>query len=190
MTGNNYRITCSSYIMPGNLVPFYASRLAPGASVQTSMLTFPTDPALGTVDPNAPAISGLARWNAVAGPRLRTGVDADYAVLGAHYRPPTSGAGLLNAPRLTLHLAVPSFTGEGLNPSYLETRTFVANLLPQIAGYVSPVRVTLGNGMYIGRVQGRVPRPFFGIILQGEGIDAGLGSLLDYTSLSTCELNP
>ena len=190
VTGNNYRITCSSYIMPGNLVPFYAGRIAPGASVQYSTFTFPTDPALGTVDPNAPAISGLMRWNAAAGPRLSAGVDAEYAVLGGHYTQPVSGVGVLNVPQLTLHLDVPSFTAEGLNPSYNEVRTFLGNVLPQNGGYVSPVRVSLSNGMYIGKIQGRVPRPFFGIILQGEGIDGGLGSLLDYTSLSTCELHP
>jgi hypothetical protein len=44
--------------------------------------------------------------------------------------------------------------------------------------------------LFLGRVQGRVTRPYFGVIIQGEGIDRGLGSLLDFGGLGTCELRP
>jgi hypothetical protein len=188
--GHGYPLVCSSYVMPGSTVPFYAGRRDPGASVQFSTLQFPADPSAGVVESNAPAISGTLRWNAGRDRRIATPFTADYAVLGARYTPPVDGAGLLNSAALTLSIDVPSYATLGLPVPYEDTRMFTGNILPRAVDNVSAIRVTFGSGVFLARVQGSVTRPIFGVIIQGEGINRGLGSVVDFTSLGTCELRP
>jgi VCBS repeat-containing protein len=189
-SGSRYALTCSSYLMPGSQVPFYAGRENLGGGVQYSTMQFPADPAFTTPDPAAPAVSGVLRWMASRESRIATPVDAEYPVLGGHYTASRTGAGVLNAPSLTLSLDIPSYASHGQANPYEETRPFAVNLLPRTTGDVSTVRVTLASGLYIGRVMGRVPRPFFGVIIQGEGVNRGVGGLLDFTTLGTSELRP
>jgi len=189
-TGTGYALTCSSYIMPNRQVPFYAGRRAPGASIAYSSLTFPADRTAQPEPSEGPAITGTLRWLANRERRIATPIDAEYAVLGAHYVAPADGTGLFNTSSITLSLNIPSYADRGLANPWEETRTVAGNKLPQLGTSVSATRLTLSTGLYLGRVQGRVTRPYFGVIIEGEGINLGLGSLLDFTELGTCELRP
>ncbi len=188
-SGHGYPLTCSTYVMQGGEVPFYAGRNNPGSSIQHSTFTF-RDDTTATEENTAPAISGTLRWIAGQDTRIPVPFDADYAVLGARFTPVRDGANLLNSSALTLSLDIPSYTTAGLATPYEETRAFSGNLLPNLTGNISSVRVNFNTGTFITRVQGRVTRPIIGVIIQGEGIDRGLGSVVDFTSLGTCELRP
>lgn len=187
-TGHGYRLTCSSYVMAGSQVPWFSGRMAPGASVQYSTFTFPADP----VVPNdtTPAVTGLLNWHAEADSRIPAPFSGEYAVLGGRYTPPTSGPTLLNSNELAIKLDVPSYVTEGTVNPQIEVRPFTGNLLHHVEGNISSVRITFASGVYIGRIMGRVTRPFFGVIIQGETIDGGMGSLIDFDAIGTSELLP
>jgi VCBS repeat-containing protein len=189
-SGHGYPLTCSSYVMQDGIVPFYAGRNNPGASIQHSTLTFRDDSAGAPTEGSAPAITGTLRWIAGLDRRVPQPFDAEYAVLGAHFTAVPNGAALLNSPTLTLSLNIPSFAAEDLATPFEETRGFDGNLMPRTTGNIATTRVNFNTGTFITRVQRRVTRPIFGVIIQGEGIDRGLGSVVDFTSLGTCELRP
>ncbi len=189
-TGHGYALVCSSYMMSGSEVPFYAGRRNSGPSIQWGVLRFPAEAEAGAEITNAPAVSGTLHWNAGLDRRIPEPFAAEYPVLGARYLAPETGEALLNAASLTISLDIPSFAAAGA-ATYEETRSFSGNLLPPSDGSgVSAIRVNLSTGAFISRVQGRVVRPILGVIIQGEGIDRGLGSVVDLSSFGTCELRP
>jgi hypothetical protein len=185
-SGHGYPLVCASYMMSGNQVPFYAGRRTPGATLQHATLQFRA----AAVGSPQPAIAGTVTWAAGVNRRIPTPFVADYAMVGARYTPVREGAALLNSANLTLSLQIPSYAAAGLATPFEITRGFVGNVLPQATGNIAGIRVNFKTGMFITRVQGRVTRPIFGVIIQGAGIDRGLGSVVDFTGLGTCELRP
>ena len=169
--------------------PFYAGREKVGPMVQYSNFNFrleaPNDSTL-----SRPAVVGVLHWIAQKERRVLVPFEADYAVLGARFTPVTAGADLLGAPYLTLGLYIPTYIASGLAVPHETTRTFSGCFLPQQDGNIARVLVNFTTGAFSTRVQGRQTRAVHGVIIQGESIDRGLGTVVDFTSLGTCELRP
>jgi VCBS repeat-containing protein len=184
-SGTGSKLVCSSYIMPGGELPFYAGRMDPGGNVQWSSLQIPE-----VKRECSSAISGVLQWSVNRDVRVPVAFSAEYPVLGARYTPPKVGQDLLGTEMLTLSLNVPSFAEAGLALPYEDTRAFVGNLMLPTTGNVAAIRYAFSSGAFITRVQGRVTRPIFGVIIQGENVSRGLGSVVDFRALGSCELLP
>ena len=62
--------------------------------------------------------------------------------------------------------------------------------MPRISGNITPLRSTFSAGSFNARIDGPAPRSLNGVILQGEGIHRGLGSVCDFTTIGSFELRP
>ena len=69
-----------------------------------------------------------------------------------------------------------------------EIRTLIGNLMPRISGNISAMRITFSIGSFNARIDGKLPRSLNGVILQGEGIHRGLGSVADANDIGSFEL--
>jgi mucin-19 len=138
----------------------------------------------------APQISGVLKWTLPAGASalIPAGVDADYEVIGARYSA-TSALTMLALPpsnraELTLDIA-----GSG-ESKHLFAVTAAA--VPYTsAARPSSIWFTSANGMFSGQnINLPVVQKFYGVVLQGEGLNYGAGYIVSQAGLGTVLLRP
>jgi trimeric autotransporter adhesin len=182
--GNGRVSTFSSQEQVDGTIAVYCGYGIGGAQSLTGTLAFTSS--------TAPQLTGTLRWSVPArvDARLSAGVDADYDAIGARFTASPVG-NLLEldaAKRVDLGLEIPSLT-----PS---VKTFslslTANVLPvRTTRPYSRIRFFPATGMFSGATSfDFVQRNFYGVLLQGTGLNYGVGYLQDTSALGTVTIDP
>ncbi len=181
--GDNSAGTQGGNLLSGGRFPFYT---ATGSGAVRRDLTGEL-----TFDRSAsPAVTGTLHWKVPAGvlPALAAGVDQDYDAYGLPYTATNTGVAMFSpaAPIANLTIGLPSpfvrrVSLDGVARAGSQRLYFSGGV-----GYVNPA-----NGFFSGTVSvNRINRPFFGVVLQGGGINAGSGNFIDSNAIRTVTLAP
>ena len=181
--GDNSAGTQGGSLLSGGRFPFYT---ATGSGAARRDLT-------GTLVFNrsaSPAVTGTLHWKVPAGvlPFLASGVDQDYDAYGLPYTPTNTGLAMFSPAAFTanLTLGLPSpfvrrVSLDGMARNGSQRLYFSGGV-----GYVNPA-----SGFFSGTISvNRINRPFFGVVLQGGGINAGSGNFIDSNAIRTVTLAP
>jgi hypothetical protein len=124
-------------------------------------------------------VAGTLTWITPVGVlgRLQAGLDQDYNVIGGAYTAPSSGTGLALGPTKKLTLAI-TLSGGPLD----FTESVTGNTLVPSQIFINPV-----NGGFTGFYGGDT---YYGIMLQGSGLNYGIGVLSDSSVFGHVTLTP
>ncbi len=181
--GDNSAGTQGGNLLSGGRFPFYAAT-GSGAARRDLVGTLVFDRTA------SPAVNGTLHWKVPAGvlPSLPTGVNQDYDAYGQLYTATDTGVAMFSPTAFTasLTLGLPSplvrrVSLDGMARGGSQRILFSGGSL-----YLSPA-----NGFFTGTVSvNRVNRPFFGVVLQGGGVNTGRGNLIDSNAIRTVTLAP
>jgi len=147
----------------------------------------------------APAIDGTLRWSVPNGAaaQIPGGLEQDYEVLGLRYTPAINAAAMFSpaAPTATMTHVIPSL---GVGSPVVRTLTLsgAANKGTQKIYAAAPgtayVTFSTATGLFTGSrtISKSVTRSFFGVVLQGAGINEGQGVLVEPTTLNSVTIVP
>lgn len=180
--GNFSSASFSGQVLANGEVPFYM-----GVASRTKVNALGGTLTIGTG--SAPQISGTLKWNlpAAMDARIPAGVSADYAATGARYTRAATGTDMLtlNAAKtvtedfylpvnIPINLSADATVGAatiGPNP--------IIKLSPRV-GIFNCARFTLLTE----------PIAFYGIVLQGTGLNYGIGIIRSKTAIGTVDITP
>jgi hypothetical protein len=184
--GNGRGFRVSSIVLSGDRVPFYA---ALNGSLNPASISGHFD--LSTAGPQH--VHGAARWISPVGAevRLPAGLDVTFPAIGAFYAQQKTAQSMLAFN--PSGLADLTFTQLSPSSDIFLTRQF--GLLSLISGPepLLNLRASVGSGMFAGKLLADplLPRRNFqGVVLQGAGLNRGIGYVLGETQIGRVTLVP